>query len=132
MAFQGAGGTSGGSGRFFLGLVMIIAGGYLLLDAIHVTHTFGMGTALYRFGGFRVTSGLVLVPFIFGVGMVFYNAANKIGWGLIAASLIMLVAGVIANIQFVLRPMSVFDLLIILALFIGGIGLFISSLRKLS
>ncbi len=130
MAFEGAGGTSGGIGRFFIGLVMIVAGGYLLLDAIHVTNTFGMGTALYQFGGFRLTSGLVLIPFIFGIGFVFYNSKNPLGWILVIASLIMLGFGVIANIHFRLRAMSAFELLMILGLFIGGIGLFLSSLRK--
>lgn len=131
MHFSGAGGTRGGVGRFFLGLVMMIAGGYLFLNSIHVTHSFGFGTSMLNIGGFSMTGGMVLIPFMFGVGMVFYNARSSLGWGLIAASLIMLFVGVIASIQFRFVHSTAFDLLIILTLFIGGIGLFLSSLRPI-
>lgn len=131
MSFQGAGGTEGGIGRFLIGLVMIIAGGYLFLQSIVVTNHFGFGYSLYSFGGFNLTSGMVLVPFIFGVGIIFYNAKNPIGWLLAAGALIMLGFGVISSIGFRFRHMSAFDLIVILVLFIGGIGLFLSSLRKL-
>lgn len=126
---QGAGGTEGGIGRFFVGLVMMIAGGYLFLQNIHVSMGFGAGYSLFNFWGFGLTSGLVLVPFIFGVGMIFYNSKNYLGWILAGASLVMLAFGVIASSRFHFSGMSAFDLLMILVLLVGGIGLFLSSLR---
>lgn len=129
MARRGAGGTDGGTGSFVLGLVMMIAGGYLLLQSIVVRPNFGFGAALFQVGGIPVTSGMVLVPFMFGVGMIFYNARNWLGWGLAGASLIALVAGVIASISLQFARMSVFDLIVILVLLVGGIGLFLRSLR---
>jgi hypothetical protein len=130
MAIVGAGGTKGGIGRFFIGLIMIVAGGYLFLNAIHVTNHFHLGYSMYSFGGFRLTSGMVLLPFIFGVGMIFYNSKNIFGWGLAIASIVMLGFGIISSIQFRLRGMSAFELIVILILFVGGIGLFLSSLRN--
>lgn len=129
MDISGAGGTRGGIGRFFIGLIMMLAGGYLFFNAIQVTHNFSLGNALFNIGGFRLTSGLVLVPFIFGIGIVFFNAKNYLGWILVVSSLIMLLFGVIASIDFRLQHMSAFELILILSLFIGGIGLFLSSLR---
>ena len=130
MAIQGAGGTQGGIGRFFIGLVMMIGGGYLFLDAIQVTHHFHMGRALYSFGGVRLTTGLTLIPLIFGIGFIFYNAKNPIGWVLSGVSLILIGFGIISSIQFRLRHMSAFELIMILILLVGGIGLFLSSLRS--
>ncbi|MFP4348695.1 MAG: hypothetical protein ACLFQY_10450 [Desulfococcaceae bacterium] len=130
MAIQGAGGTQGGIGRFFIGLVMMIGGGYLFLDAIQVTHHFHMSRALYSFGAFRLTTGLTLVPLIFGIGFIFYNAKNPIGWVLAGVSLILIGFGIISSIQFRLRHMSAFELIMILILLVGGIGLFLSSLRS--
>jgi uncharacterized protein len=130
MPFSGAGGSKGGVGRFFIGLVMIVAGGYLFFDSIRVTHNFGFGRALFSYGGFDLTTGMVLVPFIFGVGMIFYNAKNWLGWLLAGASLVMLAFGIIASIRFRFQSMSAFDLMVILVLFVGGIGLFLSSLRE--
>jgi hypothetical protein len=130
MGLSGAGGTSGGIGRFFIGLIMVIAGGYLFFNSIYVTHNFGFGTSLFALGGFHLTSGLVLIPFIFGIGLVFFNSKNYLGWALVIITLIMLLFGVISSIHFRFRHMTAFELLLILGLFIGGIGLFLSSLRK--
>lgn len=127
---RGAGGTKGGIGQFVIGFVMLVAGGYLFLDAISVVNHFSLGRGLFNIGNFKLTGGMVLVPFIFGIGMVFYNARNPIGWLLTGASLVMLGFGVISSIDFRLRTMSAFDLMTILVLLVGGIGLFLNSLRN--
>lgn len=129
MPYRGAGGTRGGEGNFFIGIVMMIAVGYFLLRGIMVRPQFGLGNAMYSIGGFPVTTGLVLVPFAFGVGMIFYNSRNWIGWLLAGGSVVALVVGVIASINFTLVRMSAFDLLVIIILLVGGIGLFLRSSR---
>ncbi len=130
MTFQGAGGSNGGVGRFFIGLAMIVAGGYLFLNAIRISYGFHMGYRLYSLGRFHLTSGMTLIPLVFGIGLIFYNSRNIIGWLLSAAALIMLGVGVIASIQFRLQGMSAFELIMILTLLFGGLGLFLSSLRN--
>ena len=129
---RGAGGTEGGIGRFFIGLTMLIGGAYLFLDSIRVTHQFSMGYSLYRVGNFDLTSGMVLIPFIFGIGMVFYNSRNPIGWLLCGGALVMFLFGMIASIRFRMEEMTAFSLIVILVLLIGGLGLFFSSLRNFS
>ncbi len=131
MKVQGAGGTQGGVGRFFIGLTMMIAGGYLFLNAIRISYGFHLGYRLYSLGGYHLTSGMTLIPLIFGIAFIFYNSRNPIGWLLTIAALIMLGVGVIASIQFRLQGMSAFDLIMILILLFGGLGLFLSSLRSI-
>lgn len=127
---QGAGGTKGGIGQFFIGLVMMIAGFYLLLNSISVSSNFGFGYSLYNIGGFNINSGTVMFPFIFGIGIIFYNSKNPLGWLLTMGSLVALIFGVIASIRFNFRGMSAFDLISILVLAIGGLGLFLRSLKN--
>jgi len=45
---RGAGGTRGGIGRFFVGLVMMVAGGYLFFNAISVTQQFSLAIPFIR------------------------------------------------------------------------------------
>ncbi len=134
MNIIGAGGTEGGAGRFLIGLIMVIAGGYLFLNSIHVTSNFHFGSgfrhAFSSFHGFS-TSGYVLIPFIFGIGMVFYNAKYIVGWLLVLASAVMLTFGVITSLNFRMVHMSSFMLISILVLLLGGIGILLSSLRNL-
>ena len=126
---QGAGGTSGGSGQFFLGLVMMCGGFYLLLDSVIVSSSFGLGSRLYGVGGFGITGGIILVPLVIGIGMIFYNARNYIGWLVAVVSFFALVFGVISSVSLDLRTMSAFHLITILVLAFGGLGLFLGSLR---
>lgn len=130
----GAGGTNGGIGHFLIGLVMMCGGGYLLLNAIVVRSSFGLGYQVYQLHAwgnpFPVTSGMILVPFMLGIGMIFFNAKNILGWVLACGAITALVFGVIASLNFTFRPMSAFDLLMILVLAIGGLGLFLRSLRS--
>lgn len=128
---RGAGGTPGGAGRFFLGLAMMIAGGYLFLNSIQVHNFFSLGYSLFAFGPMRFTTGMTLIPLILGVGMVFFNARNWLGWLLFLGSLVAICVGVIASLSFSMRTMSLFDLLVILVLLVGGAGLFLSSLRPI-
>jgi len=135
MIMRGAGGTSGGLGHFFIGLIMMCGGFYMLLNTITVTSSFGMGMRLYGFstmgGNYSVTSGMIMIPFIFGVGLIFYNSKNILGWILSLGSITGLIFGVISSIRFSFRTMTSFDLIVILVLAIGGLGLFLRSLKAL-
>lgn len=126
---KGAGGTEGGVGSFLIGFAMMCGGGYLLLQNIQVTNGFSFGLGLYRFGTFSLTTGMVLIPLMLGVGMIFWNSRNVLGWLISIGSIVALIFGVISSLHFVLRTMSLFDLLTILILLVGGTALFLKSLR---
>lgn len=132
---KGAGGSSGGVGLFFIGLVMMCGGFYMLLNAITVSSNFGLGSRLFGFSGFGsnvgITGGMIMIPFIFGIGMIFYNSKNLLGWILSIGSITALIFGVISTVRFNLRTMSSFELIVILVLAVGGIGLFLRSLKKI-
>ncbi len=127
--YRGAGGNNGGEGSFLLGLIMMVAGGYLFLRSIHVDHYLSMGAGLFHLGNIQVTNGMILIPFMFGIGMIFYNSKNYLGWFLFAGSVVALLFGIIASINFSLQGMSAFDLITMIVLFVGGLGLFLRSLK---
>jgi len=113
---------------------MMCGGFYMLFNAISVHSSFGMGMGIYSwnaFGGsYGVTSGMIMIPFIIGIAMVFFNVRSLLGWVLSLGSLAALLFGVISSLHFDLRTMSLFDLLVILVLAVGGLGLFLGSLRS--
>jgi hypothetical protein len=130
---KGAGGTNGGIITFFLGIVMFVLGLYLFLKNITIMNSFGMGTTLLSFGSghhFNITTGYILIPFVFGIGFIFYNSKNFIGWILTIGSLALLVFGMLSSFQFRWQSLSAFDTIIILVLLFGGLGLFIKSLAQ--
>jgi uncharacterized protein len=123
---RGAGGTPGGVGSFILGAIMALAGGYILTNQIVVTNSFWS----YRvpFLGQVSAFGVILIPFLIGVGMIFFNYRSVVGWILAGGSLVLILVGVITNLQVYFAPTSLFVTLIMLVLLVGGIGLMVRGL----
>jgi hypothetical protein len=121
---RNVGGTSGGLGSFLLGCVMLVAGGYLLLSRVSVTtHSW----RLFGYDGF----GLSLVPLLFGIGLLFFNGKSPLGWLLTLGGVVIIFAGVIGSLSIFMTYTSLFNLLVILVLLVGGIGLIARSMRSL-
>lgn len=110
------GGTSGGVIEFFVGLGMAISGGYMLISRVVVTSGF------WNWGGYN-SFGLSLVPLIFGIALVFFNGKSIVGWILVAVSVIFIASGILMNLQIYFQPTSLFNTIVMLVLFAGGIGL---------
>ena len=117
------GGTSGGVAEFFIGLAMAISGSYMLISRVIVTSGF------WNWGGYN-TFGLSLVPLIFGIAFVFFNGKSMIGWILIFVSVIIIASGILMNLQIYFQPTSLFNTVIMLILFAGGIGLIARAVMR--
>jgi hypothetical protein len=121
--WEGAGGTPGGVGEFLLGLGMAVAGAYLLVS--NVTVTSGWWT-VWGYNAF----GLSLVPFIFGVGLLFFNGRSKVGWLLLFVGVVIIFTGIITNLHIYFQPTSLFSTIVMLVLLAGGVGLVARALRS--
>jgi len=119
---RGAGGTRGGIGLFLIGLGMAVAGGWLLTNQVTVTSGF------WQWGGHNAF-GLSLIPLIVGIGLLFFNGRSIAGWLLTFGGAVIILAGIITNLQIYFQPTSLFNTLMMLALLAGGIGLVAKSLR---
>ena len=119
---RGAGGTSGGIGQFLIGLGMAIAGGWLLTNQVTVT------SGSWHLWGYNAF-GLSLLPLILGIGFLFFNGRSVIGWLLTFAGAVIIFVGILTNLDIYFRPTSLFNTLLMLVLFAGGIGLVARSLR---
>jgi hypothetical protein len=119
---EGAGGTPGGLGQFLVGFVMAVAGGYLLTTQVTVVSGYW---TLWGYNAF----GLSLVPFIAGVAILFFNGKSKVGWLLLIAGVVIILAGIIANLNIYFESTSLFNTLIMLVLLFGGLGLMARGLK---
>lgn len=120
---KNVGGTPGGLFEFLIGLGMAVAGSYMLISRVTVTSGF------WNWGGYN-TFGLSLVPLIFGIGFVFFNGRSVIGWLLVFAGAVIIGAGILMNLQIYFQPTSLFNTIIMLILFAGGIGLVARSVAS--
>ena len=119
---DGAGGTEGGVGMFLVGFVMAVAGGYLLTNQVTVT------SGYWRIGGYNAF-GLSLLPFIVGIGWLFFNGRSVVGWLLTLAGAVIIFVGILMNLEIYFRATSLFNTILMLVLLTGGIGLVARSVR---
>lgn len=121
--FRGAGGTPGGLGEFLIGFAMAVAGGYLLTQQVTVT------SGYWHLWGYNAF-GLSLVPLLFGVALLFFNGRSTFGWLLLIGGAVIVLAGILLNLEIYFRNTSLFNTLLMLVLLFGGIGLIARSLRS--
>lgn len=100
-----------------------MVGGYLLMKQIVVTSG---GWSLYGYDAF----GLSLLPFLLGLGLVFYNGKSIIGWFLVSAGILIILAGVIANLHVYFAATSLYNTLMMLGMIAVGVGLVARSVRE--
>jgi uncharacterized protein len=107
---------------FSAGLLMTGAGAYLILNQVQVTTS---GWHLWGVNAF----GLSLVPLLVGIGMLFYNGKSMPGRILTAVGAVIILAGILMNMEIYFRSTSLYNTLMMLALLAGGLGLIARSLR---
>jgi uncharacterized protein len=121
--FRGAGGTPGGLGELVIGLAMAAAGSYLLTQQVTVT------SGYWHLWGYNAF-GLSLIPLLFGVALLFFNGRSILGWLLLIGGAVIVLAGILMNLEIYFRSTSLFNTLLMLVLLFGGLGLIARSLRS--
>ena len=121
--FEGPGGTPGGLGMFLFGLAMAIAGGYLILNHVQVT------SGYWHWWGDN-TFGLTLIPLVIGIGLLFFNGRSIAGWLLAGGGALIILVGVIASLRIHVPQISLFNIILMLTLFVGGLGLMARSFKS--
>lgn len=119
---RGAGGTEGGIGMFLAGFACVVAGGWMLMNQVTVS---GGGWSLWGYNSF----GLSLLPLLIGIGMLFFNGRSVIGWLLLLAGTVIILAGVLLNMRIYFQSTSLFNTLVMLGLLAAGLGLVARSFK---
>ena len=121
---RGAGGTEGGVATFFVGVAMAAAGAYLLTSRVTVTS--GMWQ-IWGYSGF----GLSLIPLMLGIGMLFYDGRSLLAKLLILVGVVIIVAGIISNLNVYFQHTPLFAVVMMLVLLCGGVGLVLRAIRPM-
>jgi len=119
---KGAGGTEGGVGQFFVGVLMAVGGAYLLTNQVSVSSGFWAWFGPHTFG-------LTLLPLIIGIGLLFFDGKSRLGWLLTAAGAVIIFLGILMNLRIYFEPTSLFNTVVMLVLLAGGLGLVARSLK---
>lgn len=103
--------------KFLGGLAMLVVGLYLLMDRVYVSNSWFCGRL---FGVSWMSSGLVVVPFIIGVVMLFVNNESFFSKLVTGLGLLLIVVSIITSTRLILARVTLFDWIVILVLIFGG------------
>lgn len=104
--------------EFLFGAVMLVAGLYLFCNKVTVTT--GLFSGAIRIGGFNISSGLCIVPLIFGIVLIFYNPEAFIGKLVTVLGVVVIIAAIIASTQIYLPRISLYEWILYMVLIFGG------------
>ena len=130
---RGSGGTDGGVGLFFFGLLMAVGGVYFFFDSVRVATGHG-GIFSGALGGGRghnrmmdtTSMGILFVPFFIGVFCLFVDAHRKWAWWLTYAGIAILTIEILSRIRFIIDT-KLTHLLGMFVLFAAGCALMFRS-----
>lgn len=128
MDLRNVGGTPGGTKTFLLGIILVIVGGYLLFNQVSV---YGGYWRLGLGGGAGTDFGITLIPLLLGIGILFANGRSLIGRVLTGGGALIILVGIIANLDIHFRQTSLMATLIMLVCLVGGIGLVVRSVMPM-
>ena len=131
---RGAGGTEGGMLLYFVGLGMAILAIYLFFDSVRVTTGTGWISGMLRGGRggggrgmWETTSmGILFVPFLIGVIILFWDASKKWAWWLTYFGIAVIAIEILSRIRFFMET-KLTHLLLMFVLFAAGVGLMMRS-----
>jgi hypothetical protein len=121
--FAGPGGTSGGVLEFVVGFGLFALGAYFVTSRVTVFSGFPQWFGDYTFG-------ITLVPFLIGLGMLFFDGRSILGWVLAGAGLLAILGGVLMSLRITFEPTSLFHTLVIFGLLAAGAGVMARALRS--
>lgn len=109
---------------FLLGIVLTIIGAAVFLMKVRVSSF----SFFFRYNGTNVTALLILVMCILLVICIVHT--NIVTEFLLGISFLLFVISIILSMDFYIMHMTAFEILIILAMFFGGIGLTIRGIVR--
>jgi multisubunit Na+/H+ antiporter MnhF subunit len=108
---------------FIFGLALAIAGGYLIMNQVQVT------SGYWQWWGTN-TFGLTLIPLVIGIGLLFFDGKSIAGWVLAGGGAVIIFAGILANLEIYFRQTSLFNAILMLAMFAAGLGLMARAVKN--
>ena len=112
--------------EFFIGFILLGIGLYMLAQQVDVR----MSWYSWHFGSFRVATGMVFIPLIFGVIWQIINSKSKFAKALTILGAVIIVATIIMSVSIVFRTTSMYNYIIILLMISVGTGLLLRVLFK--
>lgn len=104
---------------FLVGLGLFCGGTFLVMQNTVLSSRF----TLMDFLGVNPPFGLVILPLLIGIGVLFFNEKSIFGWVLTIGGLITILLGVLMGLNIFFKPVSLYEGILMFGLIAAGIGM---------
>ena len=116
--------TKNSSGSFFTGLILAAIGIFLITQNTTLYTSFSLMDVI----GFTPPFGLVLLPLLIGIGVLFFNGKSILGWVLTVFGVVTILLGILMGLKISFRPVSLYQGILMYGLTAAGAGLILKGL----
>ena len=115
--------------KFFLGLVMLAVGLFMIFQNLRVSSTWGDGY-FYHIGNFGISNGMIMLPMVIGIGMLIFMRKRIYGWVVLAIGIVFVLLSVFMTTNIHWRTTSGYVFVIMFGLTAAGAGLVLRELFR--
>ncbi len=113
---------------FFAGLLMFAGGVFMILQNIVVRTNWG--TSFYHIGGWNVPNGLIMLPVLIGIVMLFVMDKKIFGWIVFGLGILFILLTVIMSVSISWKTSNAYVFLIMFGLAAAGGGMLMKVLFR--
>ena len=114
--------------EFVVGLAMLVVGLYWFMQKVTVSTGFFQGR--FNVGGIHVNTGLVVVPFIIGIIMIFIKPESFLSKIVASLGFLLIIVSIISSTTMHLSSINLYEWLLYLVFIFGGFALVCRVLFK--
>lgn len=113
---------------FFIGLLMLAGGLFMIFQNINVSSNWG--GYFFHIGSFRIANGMIMLPAIIGIGMLFLMHRKIFGWIVLAIGVVIILLSVLLTTHLAWRTTSAYIFIIMFGLTAAGAGMVLRELFR--
>lgn len=114
--------------QFFIGLIMLGAGVFLIFQNLEVRSSWGIG--LMHIGTLSVPNGLVFLPILIGIAMLFLMDRKVFGWIVLALGIAIVLAAVLMSTSIRWKTTNAYIFIAMFGLAVAGGSMVVRQLFK--
>ncbi len=108
---------------FLVGVGIFFIGIYLIFQNTTLSTSFAFPSIM----GYQPPFGIIILPLILGIGVLFFNDSSILGWLLVIFGVISILVGILMGLRIYFRPVSLYEGVLMYGMTAAGIGLIAKS-----
>lgn len=110
--------------HFFLGLILFCVGVFLVFQ----NTTVSMAWYTWSIGGLGLSQGIVSIPLLIGIGLLFYNSKSIVSWLVFILGVVFVLVTIIMSVRLRFNPTSLLNYIFMFGTILAGTGLLLKSI----